>query len=185
MPPSRKTFIGSSGFSLDQSNRGSIQHNSIPASGLEIPPHASTLPPITAVPPLVSTPTNIGIPIQTNTLISGGSPSHIGGIPVVQNPNMPINTYYSTAPVGGSFLLRDRGVRGPVQASVLTAVPTPINTIPTAIPISNLPRPVTPSYKPLQIASRPLPITASNLPTTPKTMTSYTARLPSVTSVKS
>lgn len=149
MPPSRKTFIGQLDHSVGSSYRDSAQYQSIPQGGgllldTDMPPLLSNNPisPLSIRPqttigslPVVSSP-HIGSAIITSGLPT--IPSHIGGIPVVQNPNIRVNTYYSNTPVGGSFPLGDK--------QLLTTLPKTVQTA----------RPITPSYRPSIVSPKNL-----------------------------
>ena len=121
MQPSRKTrFIGQSHFSIDTSNHleSGMLDPIPPPLGLPLPVPTDTLSPVLAAATLSNIPPSHPIPVnhinRVTTGISGGTPRHINGIPVVQNPHSRVNTFYSNTPVGGSFQLPIRRESSPI-----------------------------------------------------------------------
>lgn len=87
---------------------------------------------------------------QTFNPIHTGTPTHIRGIPVVQNPNTRVNTYYSNIPVGGSF---------PISSFKRGVSPLPVqNRVQQNVIETNL-RAVTPTRRPITPTYQPAPLT--------------------------
>lgn len=144
MQPSRKTrFIGQSHFSIDTPNHlESGMFDTIPPPlGVPLPVPTDTLSPVLAaatlpnVPPSHAFSTNHINRVPTTGI--SGTPRHINGIPVVQNPHSRVNTFYSNTPVGGSF-------RIPAQRG-LSPIPAQNRTLANTIRMSE--RQLTPSHR--------------------------------------
>lgn len=148
MPPSRKTrFIGQSNYSLDTSNNNtSVRFDSV-QPGLPIPfsgpPPFSlatdTISPVLANGTLTALPQPIINTIQRQVTTNMGGVSRVNTIPIVENTNRNIRTYYSNTPVGGSFPIS----RSPVKRGVSPATtrPRPI------VNAGTQRRPLTPTFR--------------------------------------
>ena len=160
MPPSRKTrFIGQSVTSLGSTNNQmSIRFDDLvgPSVRNTTVGGLDTISPVIAAGTLSNIPVssaqqigNLGTVVQRQATTTVGGPTSIQGIPVIQNPNSRVNTFYSNTPVGGSYPISRSPIRGVSPLTGQKKITTNIITNNNSSTLQHPPaRPLTPTFQP-------------------------------------